>query len=60
MSVETLLPLLLLATFLTGIKPHVTGHGDGQEAQHPWLVAHVVSTIIFTVFSIWHIFKRKK
>ena len=60
MSVETLLPILLLATILTGIKLHVTGHGDGQDAQHSWLVAHVVLTLVFTVSTIWHICKRKK
>ena len=60
MSVETLLPFLLLATILTGIKLHVAGHGDGQEAQHSWLVAHVVLILVFTVSTIWHICKRKK
>lgn len=59
-TVETLLPLLLLATIVTGIKLHVAGHRDGQEAQHAWLVAHVVSTIIFTFFTLWHIAKRKR
>ena len=59
-TVETFLPLLLLATILTGIKLHVAGHRDGQEAQHAWLVSHVVLTIIFTVFTIWHIVKRNK
>ena len=59
-SVETLLPLLLLATIVTGIKLHVAGHIAGQAVWHGWLVAHVVSTIIFTVFTIWHIAKRKK
>ena len=60
MSVEILLPLLLLATIVTGVKLHVAGHGDGQETQHSWLVAHVVSTIIFTISTVWHVFKRKK
>lgn len=59
-NVECLLPLLLLATIVTGIKLHVVGHRDGQVEQHAWLVAHVVSTIIFTVFTIWHIAKRKR
>lgn len=54
------MPLLLLATVVTGIKLHVAGHRDGQVAQHAWLVAHVVSNIIFTVFTIWHIAKRKR
>lgn len=60
MSVETLLPLLLLVTILTGIKLHVAGHRDGQEAQHSWLVAHVVLTIVFAASTIWHVGKRKK
>lgn len=60
MSVEAFLPLLLLATIMTGIKLHVAGHGDGQELWHSWLVAHVVLTIIFTVFTIWHIAKRNR
>lgn len=60
MGVETLLPLLLLATILTGIKLHVAGHGDGQAGEHSWLVAHVVLTVIFAVLTIWHILKRKK
>ena len=49
-DVETWLPLLLLATIITGIKLHTIGHRVGQMAQHSWLVAHIVLTIIFTVF----------
>lgn len=59
-TVETFLPLLLFATIVTGIKLHVAGHGEEQVGWHAWLVAHVVSTIIFTVFTVWHIIKRKK
>ena len=59
-SVESLLPLLLLATIVTGIKLHVAGHVAVQAVWHGWLVSHVVSTIIFTIFTIWHIAKRKK
>lgn len=59
-SVGRLLPLLLLITIVTGIKLHVAEYRDGQEAQHAWLVAHVVSIIIFAVFTIWHIAKRKR
>ena len=58
-TVESLLPLLLLATIVTGIKLHVAGHGDEQVGWHAWLVAHVVLTIIFAVFTIWHIVRRK-
>ena len=59
-SEKTLLPLLFLATIITGIKIHLAGHGDGQAGGHSWLVAHVVLTVIFTVSTILHIFKRKK
>ena len=59
-TVESLLPLLLFAIIVTGIKLHVAGHGEEQVAWHAWLVSHVVSTIIFTVCTIWHIAKRKR
>lgn len=60
MSVEFLLPLFLLAIIVTGVKLHVACHASGQEAWHGWLVAHVVSTVIFTIATTWHIVKRKK
>ena len=59
MTVETLLPLFLLATIITGVKLHVAGHGEVQTGGHSWLVAHVVLTVIFTVLTILHIVKRK-
>ena len=60
LNVEFLLILLLLATIVTGIKLHVACHGNGQYGQHEWLVAHVISTIAFTLFTVIHIAKRKK
>lgn len=56
---ESLLPLLLLATIATGVKLHVVGHDDGHAVWHSWLVAHVVSTVVFTVLTILHNISHK-
>ena len=57
---ESLLPLLLLATIATGVKLHVVGHDDEQAVWHSWLVAHIVSTVVFTVLTILHISHKSK
>lgn len=50
----TLIPLLLL-TALTGIKLHITGHGNNHELLQNWTLAHIIASLLFTIFVIIHI-----
>lgn len=50
----TLIPLLLLTAF-TGIGLHIAGHGNNHELMHSWALAHIITSLLFTVFVIIHV-----
>ena len=49
-----LVPLFAVSGF-TGFGLHIAGHGDSHALWHNWAVAHVVSSLLFTVFVLWHV-----
>lgn len=49
-----LVPLFAVSGF-TGFGLHIAGHGDSHGVWHNWAVAHVVSSLLFTVFVLWHV-----
>lgn len=50
----TLISLLLLTAF-TGIGLHIAGHGNNHELLHNWALAHIIASLLFTVFVIIHV-----
>lgn len=59
LTVESLLPLLLLALVITGIGLHVAGHGE-LTTEHRWAAAHIIFSLAMVIASIRHIAKRKR
>lgn len=49
-----LVPLFAVSGF-TGFGLHIAGHGDSHVLWHNWAVAHIVSSLLFTVFVLWHV-----
>lgn len=49
-----LVPLFAVSGF-TGFGLHIAGHGDSHALWHNWAVAHIVSSLLFTVFVLWHV-----
>lgn len=49
-----LVPLFAVSGF-TGFGLHIAGHGDSHALWHNWDVAHIVSSLLFTVFVLWHV-----
>lgn len=49
-----LVPLFAVSVF-TGFGLHIAGHGDSHALWHNWDVAHIVSSLLFTVFVLWHV-----
>jgi len=50
--------LLLISALLiggSGVFLHLAGHGDSHAVWHNWAVAHIVASVLFLVFGIWHI-----
>lgn len=55
MSVRHLLVLSLVATFISGIGPHVAGHVMDHQTWHDWAVAHVLLSTVCFVCIVGHI-----
>lgn len=49
-----LIPLFLLTAY-TGIKLHISGHGNNHELWHNWAIFHVSSSFLFLITIIFHI-----
>lgn len=49
-----LVPLFAVSGF-TDFGLHIAGHGDSHALWHNWAVAHIVSSLLFTVFVLWHV-----
>lgn len=54
-SISFLLPVLLLATFITGIGLHMAGHGVDHQAWHRWTLAHVAFSTVCFISVVHHI-----
>lgn len=53
--IDWVLVPLFAASVFTGFGLHIAGHGDSHGVWHNWAVAHVVSSLLFTVFVLWHV-----
>lgn len=49
-----LIPLFILSAY-TGIKLHIVGHGNDHELWHNYAVFHVLTSVLFFIFLIFHI-----
>lgn len=54
-AVERLLPLVFVASAVTGIGLHIAGHGISHEVWHYWAVAHVLSSFLWLISAAFHI-----
>ncbi len=52
--IDLVLVPLFAASVFTGFGLHIAGHGDSHALWHNWDVAHIVSSLLFTVFVLWH------
>lgn len=59
LTVERLLPLLLLGVILTGVGLHIAGHGS-EAIEHRWAAAHIIISIGMVLASVWHIIKQNR
>lgn len=46
---------IFLASAATGIGLHVSGHGSPHEVWENWAMAHVISSVLFLGFGIYHV-----
>ncbi len=51
----TLIPLFL-STALTGFGLHIAGHGDSHDIWHNWAVFHIISSLLFLITVIFHVY----
>ena len=54
--VDLLLLLLFIATAISGFGMHITGHSDNHIIWHNWAVAHTLSTLLFVITTVIHIY----
>ncbi|MBP3483384.1 MAG: DUF4405 domain-containing protein [Alistipes sp.] len=52
---KRMLPLAFVASAVSGIGLHIAGHGTGHEVWHNWAVAHVLSSLLWLIFVVFHI-----
>lgn len=54
--VDWMLVPLFVGLVITGIGLHIAGH-DGQTDMvwHLWTAAHIVVSVLFAAFAVWHI-----
>lgn len=53
--IDWVLVPLFAASVFTGFGLHIAGHGASHALWHNWAVAHIVSSLLFTVFVLWHV-----
>lgn len=51
---KKLLPLVFIASALSGIGLHIAGHGTNHEVWHNWAVAHVITSLLFLISGFSH------
>lgn len=55
-SVDWMLVPLFVGLVITGIGLHFAGHsGQTDMAWHIWTIAHILFSLLFAVFAVWHI-----
>lgn len=57
--IERMLPLAFVASACTGIGLHVAGHGTDHDVWHNWAVAHVLTSILWTVSAGFHVRRHR-
>lgn len=51
--------LAFITSALTGIGLHIAGHGTDHDVWHNWAAAHVISSLLWLVFSTVHIIQHR-
>lgn len=54
-QMERLLPLAFIATVVTGIGLHATGHGNDYDLWRNWSAAHIASCILWSISAAFHL-----
>ena len=54
--VDLLLLLLFITTAISGFGMHITGHSDNHSIWHNWAVIHTLSTLLFVITTVIHIY----
>lgn len=49
-----LIPSFLSIVF-TGTGLHIAGHGNSHELWHTWALAHIIASVLFTIFVAFHV-----
>lgn len=59
-KIEHLLPLVFVASAVSGISLHIAGHGTSHEVWHNWAVAHVLSSLLWLISGVYHIKRHRR
>lgn len=57
--IERLLPVVFLASAVTGIGLHATGHGTDHEIWHNWSIAHITTSLLWLLAVAAHIKRHR-
>lgn len=57
--IERLLPIVFLASAVTGIGLHIAGHGTNHEAWHNWGAAHISTSFFWLLSVVAHIRRHR-
>lgn len=57
--IEQLLPVVFLASAVTGIGLHAAGHGTDHEIWHNWSIAHITASLLWLLAVAAHIKRHK-
>lgn len=52
---DWILVLVFVLLVFSGIELHIAGHGIDHDLWHNWAVFHVISSLLFLIFSILHV-----
>lgn len=54
--VDLLLLIFFILTAASGFGMHIAGHGTSHDIWHGWAAAHILSTLLFVIITIAHIY----
>lgn len=57
--IERLLPVVFLASAVTGIGLHAAGHGTNHEIWHNWSIAHITTSLLWLLAVAVHIKRHR-
>lgn len=50
-----LLPLAFVVSAFSGIGLHIAGHETSHEIWHNWAIAHILSSLLWLIFVVFHV-----